>query len=158
MKPLSIFLVCVGLCATSCGGDDVNPELEDLLEELNEEQFDNSHSGAVVDCDDFLSPVEMTELWETMNAKIHNNRHICFEGYVYSDESFGDLYQGSIALNEFTQGDEYVPTVHCQFDMGYGEVFRKYEVGDKIKIKGKLVAIDESSKHNFKFMKCSVGG
>jgi len=160
MKPLSIIILCLGLCVTSCGGDELNTELQDLIDEIeqNDNQSDNSHSGAVVDCDEKLSPLEMIELWEMMNAKVHNNKHICFEGYVYSDETYGDLYQGSIALKEFTQGDEYVPTIHCQFDLGYGDVFRKYDVGDKIKIKGKLISIDEISKHNFKFMKCSVGG
>ena len=144
----------LALLFVACG--DKPPANEESADEVEENNDDMSSVGPVLDCDENLSAFEMTELWEMSNAKVHDGRNICFEGYVLSNETYGDLVQGSIAFKSFTDQDVEIPAVYCQFTGLNGQTFLDYEVGDRIEIKGKLVCIDNDNKHNFMFAKCSL--
>lgn len=139
---------------TGCKETTIVPSDEE--EVLNSEQQANQMDhGPVTDCDENLSAYEMLEIWEMMNAKTHDQRNICFEGYVLSNETYGDLVQGSIAFEPFADGNVEIPSVYCQFTGENGAEFLNYEIGDPIKIMGKMMSIDNQDKHNFMFAKCS---
>lgn len=142
------------LLFTGCKDTTIAPSEE---EEVNPEQNDAEMDfGPVTDCDEHLSGFELLELWEMMNAKIHDQRHICFTGYVLSNETYGDMVQGSIAFAPFTDEDVEIPSVYCQFTGLNGVNFLDYEIGDSIEIMGKMISIDNQDKHNFMFAKCSL--
>lgn len=148
--PFALSVVLFAACSDSPITIDENTEeSENISEEMDD-------TGPVTNCDENLSSYEMQELWEMSNAKTHDGRHICFEGYVLSNETYGDLVQGSIAFKPLSDEDVEIPAVYCQFTGLNGESFLDYEVGDRIEIKGKLVCIDNESKHNFMFAKCSL--
>ena len=130
---------------------DTSDEVEIQITEIDSRDF-----GPVTDCDETLSAFELKEVWEMMNAKVFDDKHICFEGYVLSNETYGDLVQGSIAFEPFTDSDVIIPSVYCQFTGINGATFLDYEIGDRIEIMGKLVVIDNSNKHNFMFAICSL--
>ena len=70
---------------------------------------------------------------EMMNAKVFDDKHICFEGYVLSNETYGDLVQGSIAFEPFTDSDVIIPSVYCQFTGINGATFLDYEIATELK-------------------------
>lgn len=152
LKTLPFALLILAL--TGCSENPVTVDGSD--ENTEENTVDMTDVGPVTDCDENLSAFELLELWEMSNAKVYDGRHICFEGYVLSNETYGDLVQGSIAFKEFSDEDVEIPAVYCQFTGLNGETFLDYEIGDRIEIKGKLVCTDNENKHNFMFAKCSL--
>jgi len=154
MKSNIHIILLASLLFVSCK-EQIEPETSDEIE-IQITEIDNRDFGPVTDCDETLSPFELKEVWEMMNAKVFDQKHICFEGYVMSNETYGDLIQGSIAFKPFTDSDEIIPSVYCQFTGINGITFLDYEIGDKIEIMGKLVVIDNPNKHNFMFAKCSL--
>lgn len=141
----------------ACSEPNVSPQNTDDEDSTSSTSENNSWDyGPVTDCDENLSPFELKELWEMMNAKVYHEDHICFVGYVLSNETYGDLIQGSIAFEPFTDEDVTIPSVYCQFTGLNGLSFLDYEIGERIEIMGKLLCIDNPSKHNFMFAKCSL--
>ena len=154
---LNLFIIALG-CITLVSCKDNNAEVLDNVEEteIQIDVIDDKHSGPVLDCDETLSAIEMKEIWEMMNAKTHHENNICFEGYVLSNETSGDSIQGSIAFNPILENEVNNPAVYCQFTGKNGASFLNYEVGDKIEIMGRLLTIDDPTKHNFMLVKCSL--
>ncbi len=149
-------LFCLFLFA-GCKDPAIEPD-NSSTEETAQQTTENTDwdFGPVTDCDETLSAFELKELWEMMNAKVYHEKHICFTGYVLSNETYGDLVQGSIAFEPFTDEDVIIPAVYCQFTGLNGVTFLDYEVGERIEIMGKLLCIDNDNKHNFMFAKCSL--
>ncbi|GEM_PF-6991508 len=156
MKFQHILLLFLSLSLFACKDQQIEPEANPDEVEVQISEVDRQDIGPVTDCDETLSPLELTELWEMMNAKTHHENRICFEGYVLSNETYGDLVQGSIAFKPFDESDVVIPAAYCQFTGLNGTSFLDYEVGDKIEIMGKLICIDNPNKHNFMFAKCSL--
>lgn len=150
-----IFSALLLLFFTGCKETPIVPSDE---EEANspEQQALEMDYGPVTDCDENLSAFEMLEIWEMMNAKTHDQRHICFQGYVLSNETYGDLVQGSIAFAPISDENAEIPSVYCQFTGVNGVNFLDYEIGEPIQIMGKMISIDNQDKHNFMFTKCSL--
>lgn len=152
MYSLGLLLMCF-----ACTEPDLVPITDNQQsEDADQKPMNDWDYGPVTDCDELLSPFEMKEIWEMMNAKVYNENHICFEGYVLSNETYGDLVQGSIAFEPFSDEDVTIPSVYCQFTGVNGLSFLDYEIGEKIQIMGKLLCIDNPDKHNFMFAKCSL--
>lgn len=146
------------LLLSACRDPAIEPDNADENSSDQTAQTMSDDFGPVTDCDETLSAFELRELWEMSNAKVYHERHICFDGFVVSNETYGDLIQGSIAFEPFTEEDVVIPSVLCEFSGLNGITFMDYEVGSPIHIMGKLVSIDNSEKHNFKFVKCSLPG
>jgi hypothetical protein len=139
---------------SACKDAPISPD--DSAEEVDQTSSEMTQTGPVTECDESLSAYEMKEMWEMSNAKVHDGRNICFVGYVLNNQSYGDLYQGSIAFSEFSDQNEAIPAVFCQFTGLNGKSFMDYEIGERIEIKGKLICADNPDEHNFTFVKCSL--
>ena len=153
---LLLFLV-ISTVLFSCGSND-EIDTDDELDNIDAEtaEIERQNVGPVTDCDEWLSAVEFRETWEMMNATVYNERNICFKGYVLSNETYGDLIQGSIAFEPLADDAVDVPAVYCQFTGKNGSNFLNYEIGEEINIMGRLTVIDNPNKHNFMLSKCSL--
>ena len=150
-------IVIIGFALISCKEDNFTPnsDSEDLTSIIKQ---DNSEPnlGPVKECDEWLSAVEFKEAWEMMNASVHHEKNICFRGYVLSNETYGDLIQGTIAFESFEESDVVIPSVLCEFTGENSSYFLNYKIGDEIEIMGRLMVIDNPNKHNFKLTQCSL--
>lgn len=156
MKANLFLILLIGLFFVSCKDQTIEPAI--TLDEIEENPDANNYGNndPVTSCDETLSAYELKDAWEMMNAKIYNQKNVCFEGYVLSNQTYGDLVQGTIAFKPISEGEVDIPSVFCQFTGINGANFLDYEVGDKISIMGRLLTIDNPDKHNFMFVKCSL--
>ena len=156
---INSYILLIGLLITSC--DDNHKANQLLIENTEEELVKNetklpiSNNDPVIDCYEFLSPIELKELWEMMKAETFNEKAICFGGYIYSKNPGENSSKGMIAFKLF-KNEKVIPMVECEFVGKYKAIFDNHEVGEKIKIVGKLIVVEDRTKHNFIFTNCSV--
>lgn len=152
-----LLFIAVTSLLFACGSNE-EVETEDSMDNADAEtaEIERQNVGPVTDCDEWLSAVEFRETWEMMNATVYDERNICFKGYVLSNETYGDLIQGSVAFDPLADDAVEVPAVYCQFTGKNGSNFLNYDIGEEIEVMGRLTVIDNPNKHNFMLTKCSL--